>query len=72
MTNAFPSYEAYTAMSVEDAATDLSNQVYAEAVRCFEAQEHSGNIFGNGHHLAQEVAMFAKNLLLKQKKSTGE
>lgn len=63
----FPDYDDYKAMTIEDAAVDLGNKLYQEAVLCFVAQEHAHNLYGNGHHMAQEVVQFARELLLKRK-----
>lgn len=60
-------YEYYRKASIEDAATDLGNELYEVLSKVFEAQEHAHNIQGNGHHMAQEVVAFARDILLKNK-----
>jgi hypothetical protein len=54
--------EQIKAMSVEDAEVELMNAVYRAAV-FFERLENNGKVHGNGHHMAQNVAEYAKNLL---------
>jgi hypothetical protein len=42
---------------------DVQNNVYQAAVQLFEFLEHRGLITGNGHHMAQDVAAYAAELL---------
>jgi hypothetical protein len=49
----------------ESASVEISNRVY-QAALLFEQLESLGLIQGNGHHLAQKVAEFAKTLLDKR------
>lgn len=50
-------------VSVETAEVDVSNAAYAAVVGLFESLEHAGKIRGNGHHMAQEVAKHASDLV---------
>jgi hypothetical protein len=47
---------------LEGAVSEISNKVY-NASEIFERLEHEGRIIGNGHHMAQKVAMFAEKLM---------
>lgn len=49
-------------MSMEHAATAISNAIYETAL-FFERLEGAGKISGNGHHLAQELAAAAAAML---------
>ncbi len=50
------------------ARTKLKNAIYKMAVDIFETCEHTGKIFGSGHHAAQKVAEDAGiELLLRWK-----
>lgn len=51
-----------TIKTFDDAKVELSNAVY-EAARLLETLEYAGKIRGNGHHMRQEVARFAVDLL---------
>jgi len=43
-------------------ATELSSQVYLAAVGIFERAETRNIVHGNGHHMAQELALKALEL----------
>lgn len=43
--------------------TDLVNAVYTASVKIFESAEYKGQIYGNGHHMAQDVAEYARRKL---------
>lgn len=58
-------------MSVEELARKVNSDVYAAAVKHFEAAEHAGLIIGNGHHMAQDIAEKAKNLPLERCRVSG-
>ena len=49
--------------SKEAAKAAASNAAYAAIVELFEAAEHRQLVRGNGHHMAQEVAAFAADLM---------
>ena len=57
-------------MSIEELAQTVSNDVYAAVAEHFEAAEHAGLIVGSGHHMAQDIAERAKNLLLARHRRT--
>jgi hypothetical protein len=58
---------------IERIAADVSTDVYAAVVKLYEEAEHAGLIVGNGHHMAQEIAQKAKQLLLERyQKAQGE
>ena len=44
----------------------LSNRVYHACVELLEDLEHRGRIIGNGHHIAQNIALFAETELEKR------
>lgn len=58
-------------MTIEELAQGITRDVYAAAVKHFEAAEHAGLIVGNGHHMAQDVAETAKRLLLERWRLKG-
>jgi hypothetical protein len=45
-----------------DMATDINNAVYTAAL-VYERAEGLGLLYGNGHHMAQEIALEAANRL---------
>lgn len=47
----------------EELEAQLQNGVYAAAVAVYEKAEHARLIHGNGHHMAQEMARIARDLL---------
>lgn len=49
-------------MSLEEAKTQLGNEIY-KAAALIEQLEYAGRVDGNGHHMRQKVAEFAKDLL---------
>lgn len=51
---------------INELAVRVSADVYAAAVKHFEEAEHAGLIIGNGHHMAQDIAEKAKDLLLER------
>lgn len=51
---------------IEEIATNVSNRVYTAVVGLYEEAEHAGLIVGNGHHMAQEIAQRAKDLLMER------
>lgn len=59
-------------MTIEELAQRVSNDVYAAAVKHYEAAERAGLIVGNGHHMAQGVAEGAKALLLERHRRKNE
>lgn len=52
--------------NIEELAQKVSNAAYAAVAKHFEEAEHAGLIVGNGHHMAQDIAEKAKNLLLER------
>lgn len=58
----------YETMSFHHASVDLGNDVYQAAVNCFEALENRRMIVGSGQNLAADVAIFARELLERQKR----
>ncbi len=46
----------------EDAAVAASNAAY-DALGIFESLEHAGKVRGNGHHMRQEIAKAAADLV---------
>ncbi len=64
----------YKAMDLAMAAAEMSNLVYAAAVKLFEGLEHAGLINGNGHHAAQKLATLAAREVVerwREDKSNG-
>lgn len=57
--------EQYENMTKEQALAEIQNKVYEAAHLC-ERMEGVGKVHGNGHHMMQEIATFAKDLLEKQ------
>ncbi len=55
----------------EDIAAKVGNEIYALALKWFEALEHSGRLCGNGHHCAANVADKA-TLIIKNRISAEE
>lgn len=51
-------------------ANALSSEVWELAVRYTESLEHSGQIDGNGHHLAQQMGKEVKKMLLERWKES--
>ena len=49
-------------MDLETAQNELSNEVYA-AAGIIELLEGQGKVRGNGHHIRQNIAAYAENLL---------
>jgi len=49
-------------MTKQDAITEIGNAIY-KAAFLFEQLEGKRKVHGNGHHLQQEVANFAQNLM---------
>lgn len=49
-------------MDLETAVADIGNAVYM-ACSLYERLEGKRKIHGNGHHMRQKVAEFAKNLM---------
>jgi hypothetical protein len=52
-------------MTLKDAQTELSNRVY-EAARLLEELEYAGKVFGNGHHMRQQLCAAAEALLAER------
>jgi hypothetical protein len=46
-----------------DKEIELGGAVYAACIKIFEDMEHEEEVYGNGHHMAQDVAAFAEHLL---------
>jgi hypothetical protein len=63
--------DAFKDMTLEQVLADVSNRVY-EATRFFEDLEHSGQIWGNGHHLRQQLAEKAQALVLNRWENRDE
>jgi len=61
-------WEKIKEYSVEMASADMGNELYQVAVKYFEAMEISGKIFGNGHNMAQDVAVYAREIMEKAAK----
>lgn len=58
---------------IEELARKASNAAYAAVVKLYEEAEYAGLIVGNGHHMAQDIAEKAKQLLLERyRKAQGE
>lgn len=51
-------------------AAYLSNRVYEACAGIFESLEANGDIHGNGHHMAQQVAKKAEDLLRERWRSS--
>ncbi len=54
--------EKLKAMSLKDAQLQIERKVY-EATRLLEELERAGKIRGNGHHMRQRLAGYAKTLV---------
>lgn len=54
---------------VDRLAADISNDIYA-ASSLLESLEYAGRILGSGHHLRQELALYASELLKRNFKLT--
>ena len=52
-------------MTLTDACTEISNAVY-ENTRLIELLEGVRKIRGNGHHVRQNIAKYAKNILIER------
>jgi hypothetical protein len=48
----------------ESAAQAVHNGIYNLAVAMFESLEYRRLVFGNGHHMAQELAATAQQMIL--------
>jgi len=57
--------EELNGMNLDTAACDIENAVYA-ACGLYERLEGRRRLYGNGHHMAQQVATFAKNLMIER------
>jgi len=57
-----PQEDAIKQLDLKAAAVEISNEVY-RASSLFERLEEVGKVRGNGHHIRQEVAKFAENLM---------
>ncbi len=55
--------ETFREMSLEEALRNVGNIVY-EAAYFFERFEDAGKVVGNGHHMAQDLAVQAQAVLL--------
>lgn len=53
-------------VTMEQAEADVSNAAYAAVTGLFEGLEFAGRVRGNGHHMAQDVAKFASELVKKR------
>ena len=49
-------------MDAGDAVSEIGNAVY-EAAHLFERLEGKGKVRGNGHHIMQDVAEYARKLM---------
>lgn len=49
-------------MPLEKAKTELSNRIY-DTARIIELLGGKGKVRGNGHHIRQNIAAYAENLL---------
>lgn len=54
--------EQLAAMELAEAENELSNRVYKAAI-FFEHLEGQNKVWGNGHHMAQNIAELAVNIL---------
>jgi hypothetical protein len=61
-------WEEIKESSVEMAAVDMGNELYQVAVKYFRAMEISGKIFGNGYYMAQDVVLYAREIMEKAAK----
>lgn len=48
---------------IERLIAEVTKAVYEATIKPYEEAEHNGIIVGNGHHMAQEIAAKAGNLL---------
>lgn len=60
--------EQLQSVTLEDASVEISNRVYAaagliEQLEFCKSNDGGKRIRGNGHHIRQEIAEFAKKLL---------
>lgn len=56
-------YESWVEnLTKEDAMIELEKRVY-EATVLFEHMEHTGQVFGNGHHMRQQAQNAVKRIL---------
>ena len=51
-------------VNLKDLAREVSNAVWAACVGPFEKAEFKKLIYGNGHHMAQNVAKYASDYFL--------
>lgn len=42
---------------------ELGNRVYSACIEILENAQYAKQIFGDGHYMSQEIAMFAEKLL---------
>lgn len=56
------------AMTLDELADTVANEVYVATCAVFENAEHRGLICGHGHHMAQKAAQQAKAFFLERKK----
>ena len=66
ITLAVPVITADTKLS--DIQASLSSNVYALCLKYFEKAELKGLVFGNGHHMAQDIGEAARKLLMEREK----
>lgn len=52
-------------MDLENAKALLESDVYA-ACKLFETLEFEGRVYGNGHHMRQQIAAEASKLLIER------
>ena len=55
-----------TEQMIERLIKEVQDQVYAACLKPYEEAEHAGIIVGNGHHVAQEAAKVAGELLRRR------
>ena len=50
-------------MTKEEAVAEIGNRVYQASCSLFEKLEGEGYIRGNGHHIAQVISKYAKEIM---------
>ncbi len=63
--------EELQALTNEEIVTEIGNRIYKAGI-FFEALENAGIIWGNGHHLAQELSEKAIEIYRNRKKEKWE
>jgi len=61
------SQEELAEMSDEEILSEIGNRVYKAAI-FFERLENAGRVQGNGHHIAQGLAVYAQKVYRDRKR----